>query len=167
MDRKTPAQRIRYSNRSMSITISQRGGGTKSGKDELMAAALFFINELFDSPQIKKLNIKVNLVFTPKGYYGWHEVKKGVHHITICRAMSLRDKISTLAHELVHAFQVEQKYFEVKNWCKYCNTGTVVWYGSIYKVDDDLPYNRQPWEVEAALMEKRIIKKYYSNHKKD
>ena len=64
---------------------------------------------------------------------------------------SLRSMITTIAHEMIHVWQVERGDLVGRTWK-----------GSDF---NNMPYQYQPWEVEAFMHERDVAEWFFRNHK--
>lgn len=73
--------------------------------------------------------------------------------IEVDSGLSRRRMMDTIAHECVHIRQYARG--ELKDLLKHC---AKKWRGEVY--DDDFPYWKQPWEIEAHKKETPLVKAY-------
>lgn len=112
---------------------------------------------------IKELNLenmgslKVKLRGAEDGWYGdaahlWDDK----FLIRLSAKLSVKDLLTTIFHELVHVKQYAFDELEM-------NTKTARWRGEEIARTE---YLQEPWEVEARMLEKQMLKKYLKSLKK-
>jgi len=127
-------------------------------KEELRHAAQFFLNELIPRKRILDLSISMTPdFFEQSGCFGecWQN-DTHLYNIRLDAKLKKRDRLTTLAHELVHVKQFARG--ELHFGC-----GTDKWFGKPYPVST--PYSRLPWEKEANRLEKRLYSAYLKHIK--
>ncbi len=153
----------------MHLTFRQHGG--VRNKEVLRSAATFYLDKLLTKKQIKDLEIEV--IIKNKRLYGrgddgeivLNDLPHGRYHphkkftIYIKRSLDLKDKLQTLAHEMIHLSQFATgKMMEKMLIGKAHNN--VMWKGRWYGKFDKQEYMERPWEKEAWEGEESLCNKF-------
>lgn len=80
------------------------------------------------------------------GFAGFCYNKKNYICIEIAKGMTDAQQVQTLFHELAHAKQYDDGRLKIKR-------DYFIWNGKI----NTLPYERQPWEIEANHIEATMV----------
>ena len=121
----------------------------------------YFADKLFSYQLKRNLSVRVIIRRKPMEFYGLAEVisyntsgRAREFNIEINGSLSVEDKISTLAHEMVHVKQYA--YDEL-------NSEMTMWRGK--KVNaEKIPYAQQPWEIEAWIKGDRLYRSFMNGH---
>lgn len=123
--------------------------------------ALYYIKQLM--PRKKTLDIKITFVDglnkneKMTGSCMVEDSPRNHKHcsftIQIDAGMPFKDKLSILAHELTHAKQ----YATGEMSYDYRNADITIWKGEKIKNYSLIPYEEQPWEIDASENELKLL----------
>lgn len=123
-------------------------GGTKTQRNLTEQAARFIIGELV--PRKRKLELDIQ-IHTMEHWVGLCEhLDTNEFEINIHSKQNLYEYIATLAHELVHMKQYLRGELA-------SDFRRMKWMG---KDMTDLPYSKQPWEIEAQELQHGLAKDF-------
>jgi len=156
------------------LKVISRSGFKEEEIELLEIAAHFFLKELYKIRKFDTINCEIAVVdkVTSDSVHtpicgDMEKVKNTLDNddksFYICRLADYNsaETIRTLAHELVHVWQVELGRLKMST-----ETGWT-WLGTSY---GDYPYNGTdddyllPWEVEADTMDIQLSKKFYKQY---
>lgn len=125
-------------------------------KEDLRSATIYYRDLLL--PRKRKLDITIVLkknLLDDRGIFGecWDN-DYHAYNIVIDKNLSYKNKLVTLAHEMVHVKQFARG--QLKFGC-----GKDKWLGKAYPID--MPYNKLPWEKEAEEFE-GVIYRCWKKH---
>jgi hypothetical protein len=119
-------------------------------------------------PNKKRLDLKITFVDglnAEEGMAGSCQVcdspsshKHSTFEVSIDSALSFEDKLSILSHELTHVKQ----YAKGELSYNYKNADQAIWKGK-YVMEDTYPYEKQPWEIDAAKGELKLLDELLKN----
>lgn len=128
-------------------------GGNKKQKNAIKEAAAFCFPILFTKRMMYSLDVNVHIhdIGDAYGYCSWQDdnVKPREFLIQLHRAMGIEDLINSFFHESVHMKQYAYNEFKER----YKHGHQLFWYD---KDCTKLPYQEQPWEIEALEKEKHL-----------
>ena len=143
--------------------LQEKGKGRKHNM-VMVLGARFFADMLMTKEQQK--GVKVTIVIDPdklgRNILGVVYERDGTtkpYVVVIKSEMNFTQKLSTLAHEMVHVAQYAtgrlRGYYDREDNLKH-----VVWGTSHMGPWKDIPYMKRPWEIEAFTMEKGLMDKW-------
>lgn len=84
---------------------------------------------------------------------------RGTHYVIhILRSLPLEERVMTLAHELVHLKQFEEKRLKVSYGYR------AYWCGKLYHYQNSV-WKDRPWEIEATYMQHLVVENYLNSLK--
>lgn len=134
------------------ILISLRGG-TKTQRNLTEDAARYFIKQLLPRKRSLYLDIHIHNILKEDAVGYCMKVDRDEFELELHNRGSLYEYISTLAHELVHLKQYCKRELVFKHMKQY-------WMGVNMT---DLPYKKQPWEIEARKLQVSLAKDFIDN----
>ena len=123
-------------------------GGKKEQRQMVEDVVSYMIQR--QMPRMKTLDIHVILKKIDDAYGYCMSESNREFEIEVDKRLGKNQFISTVIHEMVHVWQYATKQLTQKG-CK------EFWRGKDYT---DAYYSNQPWERQALLMEKSILKEY-------
>ena len=131
------------------------GRTQKQIRDEVEQAAWFVKNELM--PRRRKVCVNIEFVKNLREKEGIHgdvlDEDDREYTIRVDSTQDRKDIISTIIHEMVHVYQYVTGKM-VQRWAH-----EVVFDKEIYPWD--MEYDYRPWEIEAHLLENRLVSNFY------
>ena len=124
--------------------------------EKLTSATKFILKELMSVKMANTLKIKIHVRKTTLGSRTLGQVEHDTNGsksqkeflIELNDGQSEREKITTLAHELVHVQQNVSKRLQYRFWSSDRKLH-VRWEGKELGEPSQIPYRERPWEVEA------------------
>ncbi len=125
---------------------------------KVRAAANFFLNELLPGRKGDNTHIEIRFVrlTDAQGFCQIHDdetddYRPRMFSMDIRGGMPMKDVIETLAHEMVHIRQFRNRELGYR-------INYTLYRGAVYR--PDLPYEKEPWEIEAYKLEKVLVEKF-------
>jgi RecA/RadA recombinase len=131
-------------------------------------ATQFFAKELMTVRMMNTIKIKIDVRKTTLDKNTWGQVinkcmgsvKQKEFRITLDYNRFDTDILRTLAHEMIHVEQIVSGRLQYRYW-KSDHQLHARWEGKELGVKSHIPYEHQPWEIEAFGKEEAIFQKYY------
>ena len=137
---------------------------------DIKDATQLFLNELMSKRLQNTLKIKINVRKTTVKK-GWGKDCGGVHLADPMGSKPNKEHkilihygtniMSTLAHELVHVYQIATKKYQQRFW-KSDGQLHVRWNGKELGLKEKIPYRQRPWEIEAFDLQDKLHSKWKS-----
>lgn len=128
-------------------------------KDVIRRASVYFLDCLL--PKKRKINVQINVVkslLNKENVYGeCHHLDRSKYLIRLDSDLSIVALITTLAHEFVHVRQFDTKQLAFTSRCSRWN--------NIRYESDEIPYDEQPWEIEASSLESSLATNFWINNR--
>lgn len=134
----------------------------------ILEATQFFAKELMSARMMNTIKIKIDVRKTTldKNTYGqvtskcMGSVRQKEFRITLQYNRMDSDILTTLAHEMIHVEQIVSGRLQYRYW-KSDHQLHARWEGKELGVKSHIPYEQQPWEIEAFDNQYALFKKYY------
>lgn len=135
-------------------------GGTRAEK-KLAYKVVPFISEILISPKLlfsMDCTVRIQKHLNIYGSCSWMDtnIRPKIFEILIARQLDKQDFIETLCHEIVHLKQYARNQLRET----YVKSHKIWWYKEDHT---DTPYDLQPWEIEAGLLERELYLNFINN----
>jgi len=138
-------------------------GGSKEFRATIRKAAKWMIVELLGSRLATNITLRISFIkglerregFVGECYWTDQNLRPRYFSIPIDREQSRLQCLRTLAHELIHL-----KQFATGEMFSYASNENITRWRGRKIIDDDVAYNKQPWEREANRLEFDLVKAY-------
>lgn len=137
-------------------------------ENRILEATHFFAKELMSVRMMNTIKIKIDVRKTTLSKHTWGQVihkcmgsqRQKEFRITLDYNRFESDILRTLAHEMIHVQQIVSGRLQYRYW-KSDGQLHARWEGKELGVQSHIPYEEQPWEIEAYENQEKLFRKYY------